>query len=102
MRVDSATGMRTGRELTVTVTGSPGPASQPCGADYDGEAGESDLGVVVIVHEHRYVPDPSDSSIACTAVGAMRKVTVQLATPLGDRAVLDPQGGVPVPVTLAN
>ena len=102
MRVDSATGTRSGRELTVMITGSPGPASQPCGADYDGEAVESDLGVVVLVHEHRYVPTPSDSSIACTAVGAIRQVTVPLASPLGDRAVLDPQGGIPVPVTFSN
>jgi hypothetical protein len=102
MRIESATGTPSGRELTVTITGSPGPASQPCGADYDGEAVESDLGVVVLVHEHRYVPTPSDLSIACTAVGAIRKVTVQLASPLGDRAVLDPQGGIAVPVTFSN
>ena len=100
MRIESATGMRAGRQLTVTVIGSPGPASQPCGADYDGEAIESDLGVVVIVRERRYVPDPNASPIACAAVGAFRKVTVQLAEPIGDRAVLDPQEGVPVAVTL--
>jgi hypothetical protein len=32
----------------------------------------------------------------------MRKVTVQLSSPLGDRAVLDPQGGEPVPVTFGG
>jgi hypothetical protein len=102
MRVESATGIRAGRELTVTVAGSPGPASQPCGADYTGEAVESDLGVVVIVHEHRYAPDPNASPIACAAIGAMRTVTVQLASPLGDRAVLDPSEGLPVSVTLSS
>jgi len=102
MRIESATGMRAGRELTVTVVGSPGPASQPCGADYDGEAVESDLGVVIIVHEHRYVSDPNASPIACAAVGAFRKVTVQLTRPLADRAVLDPSQGLPVPVTFSS
>jgi hypothetical protein len=102
-RVDSAAGTRTGRALTVTFIGAFGPGSQPCGADYDAEAVESSLAVVVIVHEHRYLsPDPSASQIACAAVGATRTATVQLAEPLGDRAVLDPMEGVPVSVTLTS
>ena len=102
-QIDSATGTRSGRVLTVTFTGSPGPGSRPCGADYDAEAVESSLGVVVIVHEHRYVdPDPSASPIICTSEGAFRMANVELAQPLGDRAVLDPKEGLPVPVTLTN
>jgi hypothetical protein len=101
-RIDSAAGTRTGRALTVTFAGSPGPGSEPCGADYDAEAVESSLAVVVIVHEHRYVsPDPSASNI-CASNGAMRTATVQLVAPLGDRAVLDPKEGVPVIVTLTS
>ncbi|TMB82935.1 MAG: hypothetical protein E6J39_07715 [Chloroflexi bacterium] len=102
-QIDSATGTRSGRVLTVTFTGSPGPGSRPCGADYDAEAVESSLGVVVIVREHRYVdPDPSASPIICTSEGAFRMANVELAQPLGDRAVLDPKEGLPVPVTLTN
>jgi hypothetical protein len=101
--IDSAAGTRDGRGLTVTFVGSPGPANQPCGADYEAEAVESSIAVVVLVHEHRYVsPDPSPSPIACAAVGAIRTATVQLSEPLGDRAVLDPKEGIPVPVTLTN
>jgi hypothetical protein len=98
--VESATGSRDSRTLTVVVIGSPGPGNQPCGADYDGEAVESSLGVVVIVREHHTVTAPPNT--ACTAVGAMRQVQVELAAPLGDRAVLDPNSGTPVTVTLSD
>jgi hypothetical protein len=92
--IESATGSASSRELTVTFTGAPKPASEGCGADYTTEAVESSLAVVVIVIEHRN-PLPG----ACTAVGAERTATVQLAAPLGERAVLDVLQGQPVPVT---
>jgi hypothetical protein len=77
----------------VSFVGSPGPASQPCGADYTAEAVESDLAVVVIVTEHR-----NPGLATCTAVGARRTAAVELASPLGDRAVLEVREGLPVPV----
>ena len=41
------------RELTVSFTGSVGPASEPCGADYTGLAVESANAVVIVVaHPH--------------------------------------------------
>jgi hypothetical protein len=82
------------RTLTVSFIGAPDPATKPCGEDYAAEAVESDLAVVVIVHVHAY-PLPG----ACAAVGAERTATLTLANPLGARAVLEVQEGLPVPVT---
>jgi hypothetical protein len=92
--IESASGSASSRELTVTFIGAPGPASEGCGADYTAEAVESSLAVVVIVIEHR-----NPLSGACSAVGAERTATVQLAVPLGERAVLEVVEGTPVPVT---
>jgi hypothetical protein len=36
----------------------------------------------------------------CPAIGAERKATVNLAQPLGERAVLEVRQGLPVPVTI--
>ncbi len=94
LSISRATLAADGRTLTVSFVGAPDPASQPCGEDYAAEAVESDLAVVVIVHVHRN-PVPA----ACTAVGAERIATVMLSSPLGSRAVLEIQEGLPVPVT---
>ncbi len=96
LSIDSASGTVGGRQLTVTFLGAPQPGSQPCGADYTAEAVESQTAVVVIVIEHRNTTDA-----ACLLVGRGRTATVRLASPLGDRAVLEVQEGLPVPVTLA-
>jgi hypothetical protein len=77
----------------VTFAGAPGPASEPCGADYTAKAVESEQAVVVIVFEHL---TPGDR--VCTAIGAPRPTTVALAAPLADRAVLEVRQGAPVPV----
>lgn len=95
LAIDSATTTIPGRQLTVTFTGSPGPASRPCGADYGAEAVESANAVVVIVIAHPHTGDE-----ACPAIGAPRTTTVDLAAPLGERAVLEVQQGLPVPVTI--
>jgi hypothetical protein len=95
LAIDSATTTMRGRQLTVTFTGSPGRASQPCGADYRAEAVESANAVVVIVIEQRNAADE-----ACSAIGAPRTTTVDLAGPLGERAVLEVQQGLPVPLTI--
>ena len=82
-------------QLTVMFTGAPDPASQPCGADYSGEAVESTHAVVVIVTEHSHA-----AGEICADVGARRSATVKLAQPLGERAVLEVRQGLPVPVTI--
>jgi hypothetical protein len=83
-----------GLSLTVTFVGSPYPASQGCGEDYTGEAVESDLAIVAVVDVQKN-PIPG----SCSGVGASRTTTLTLATPLGRRAVLEVQQGLPVPVT---
>lgn len=95
LSIYSATGSIGGRELTVTFVGAPDPGSKPCGADYEAEAVESSLAVVVIIIEH-----PNPTPVICEAVGAGRTAFVQLAELLDDRAVLEVHEGLPVPVTL--
>ncbi len=96
LAISAASGSLTGRQMTVSFTGAPGPASQGCGADYTAEAVESPEAVVIIVITHA---NPTIG--ACTAVGAPRTATVQLATPLGNRVVLEVQQGLPVAVSLS-
>ncbi len=69
-------------------------ASKPCGASYEAEAIESELAVVVIIHETR-----NPTSGACAAVGKTRTVEVTLDAKLKERAVLEVKQGLPVPVT---
>ena len=99
LSIDAASGTVAGRQLTVTFVGSPYPGTEPCGADYTAEAVESPTAVVVIVIEHRNMTD--GTNVICDAVGHGRTATVRLASPLGDRAVLEVMQGLPVPVTLA-
>jgi hypothetical protein len=93
--IESARGSVTGTELAVTFIGAPDPASKPCGEDYTAEAVESANAVVVIVTRHA-----NGTLGACSAVGADRTATVTLAAPLGERAVLEVQQGLPVSVSL--
>ncbi len=95
LAIEAARATVGGRELTVSFTGAPLPGDQPCGEDYAAGAVESDLAVVVIVTRHPHV-----TLGACTADGATRSATAELAAPLGGRAVLDVVQGLPVPVTL--
>ena len=80
-------------QLTVSFVGAPGKGDEPCGADYTGEAVESDLAVVVIVTARHSLPEGD-----CRQVGAMRTAIVELAARLGNRVVLEIQEGLPVPV----
>lgn len=96
LSIDSASGTVGGRTLTVTFVGAPSPGDQPCGEDYTGDAVESDLAVVVIVTRHPH----ATLGEACSLVGAARTATVMLTAPLGQRAVLEVQQGLPVPVVL--
>jgi hypothetical protein len=89
--IDSAAGKAAAGQLTVFFVGAPDRGDRPCGVDYGAEAVESKLAVVVIVVEHRN-PTPG----ACAAVGAERTAVVNLASPLGDRTVLEVKEGLPV------
>ena len=93
IRIDSATGSPDSKKLTVSFIGAPDAADKPCGADYTGEAVESELAVVVIVNV-RANPAPG----GCRAVGAIRTAKVALEEPLGKRVVLEVQQGLPVSV----
>jgi hypothetical protein len=91
--IDSVRGKPDARQLTVSFIGAPAGGDRPCGADYTAEAAESHLAAVVILIEHR-----NPTAGACSAVGAERTAMVDLASPLGDRAVLEVKEGLPVPV----
>ncbi len=93
--IESATTTTCSTQLTVAFTGSPHPASQPCGVDYTGEAVESANAVVVIVNQR-----PHSANETCDSAGARRTATVELAQPLGERAVLEVQQGLPVALTI--
>jgi hypothetical protein len=95
--IQSATVAAGGLTLTVTFEGAPKDAGGSCGADYTAQAVESSTAVVVIVTEH----PGFGLSMACSAVGAFRTADATLATPLGNRAVLEVAQGMPVSVTPA-
>ncbi|MGZ6372843.1 MAG: hypothetical protein ACXWL8_05550 [Candidatus Limnocylindria bacterium] len=95
--IDFATGRIGSLDLTVYFVGAIGPKSDPCGADYEAEAVESPLAIVVIVTE-----DPHSAGGGCRLVGTTRIATVHLAAPLGERAVLEVRDGLPVPVTMRS
>jgi hypothetical protein len=83
-----------GRVLTYKFIGSP--ADGPCGANYTGVVAESNHAVAVAVQSS---PGRGQGGpVACPAIGAFRTVTVQLASPLGGRVVVDASGAV-VPVS---
>jgi hypothetical protein len=91
--IESARGAADSRQLEVTFAGAPDRADKPCGVDYSAEAVESEHAVVVIVIGHR-----NPAAAMCTLVGARRTAVVDLASPLGDRAVLEAREGLPVPL----
>jgi hypothetical protein len=104
LAISSAAGTTGARQLTVGFTGSPQPASEPCGIDYTAEAVESDTAVVVYLIERRHADNErrhADNEV-CTDIGFDRTAVAELARPLGERAVLDVTQGLPVPVTLTS
>lgn len=96
MHIDRAYGSKDSPDLAVQFVGSPYGGDNPCGADYTAEAVESNLAIVVIVHESHAA---SGGPQPCAAVGATRTATAHLSTPLGDRVLLDIQDGAPVAVS---
>jgi hypothetical protein len=95
--IDSATGTNDSKKLTVSFIGAVDGANKPCGADYTAEAVESNLAVVVIVHETRNTF--AAPGTACDLVGKTRTAKVTLESILGNRAVLEVKQGLPVSVT---
>jgi hypothetical protein len=91
--INWARGAADSRDLVVGFIGSGGDATKPCGAEYTAEAVESELAVVVIVHEERN-PTPG----TCTAEGHARTAELRLDARLGNRVVLEVKQGLPVPV----
>lgn len=92
--IDTVTGAKTGNHLSVTFTGVSGPATEPCGADYYAEAVESDRAVVVIVVAQHHAANE-----ICPMIGFTRTAELNLAKPLGDRAVLEASHGTQIPLT---
>ncbi len=92
--VSAATVSSDGLTLTVSFVGAPGPASQPCGADYTAEPVESDAAVAVIVREQG-----AGGFQSCSAIGAFRTAVATLSRPLGTRTVLEVVTGAAVAVT---
>ena len=91
--IESARGTRDSKRLTVSFTGaSRGRPAVRRGLPRPG--GGSPLAVAVIVIRQRR----TGVDEACSLVGYSRTATVDLASPLGDRAVLGVQQGLPVPL----
>jgi hypothetical protein len=100
--IESAEVSADGRRLTAHFTGSKGPATEQCGVDYTARVVESTNAVVVIIDGRRYdgpMRDAAGREIACDDMGFPRMASVDLAEPLGERAVLEVKQGQPVPVT---
>ncbi len=96
LAIESAVASADGGKLEVTFTGSPDTGDKPCGEDYTATAVESGNAVVIIIHSRENAPGQ-----ICQSIGARRTATATLAAPLGERAVLEVQQGLPVPVTIA-
>jgi hypothetical protein len=84
-----ATVSPSGRQLTFSFVG--GPPDGPCAEDYTGVVAESPHAVAVAVQSNpgRVQGGP----VTCDAMGHLRSVTVQLASPLGGRVLVDASGG---------
>jgi hypothetical protein len=79
------------RALTFTFAGAPDNPG-PCGADYTAAVAESPSAVAVAVLALPH--SAPDAPIACTAIAAVRSVTVNLAIPLGGRVVVNASGDI--------
>jgi hypothetical protein len=96
--IETAYGSPDSKQLTVAFVGAQYGADKPCGADYDASAVESERAVAVIITQ---TPAPFPTSadgvpMACDAVGYYRTVTVDLASALGNRTILDVNYATPV------
>jgi hypothetical protein len=92
-RIEAAATTTGSTQLRVWFTGAP----KSCNVDYTGEVVESAHAVVAFFVEH-----PHKLAWDCTNVGVTTMTTVELAQPLGERAVLEVTLGQPVPVRVRN
>ncbi|GGL94597.1 hypothetical protein GCM10011594_13000 [Nakamurella endophytica] len=81
--------------VAVTFVGGP-EGDGPCGHRYTATVTESDRVVAVSVDEADHA---EGSGVACSAIGARRTVTAELAGPLGRRLLVDGRTGQVVTVT---
>lgn len=77
-----------GRTVTFSFPG--GPPDGPCAEDYTGVIAESPHAVAVAVQSNPGRPE--GGAVTCDLVGHVRAVTVQLASPLGGRVLVDASG----------
>jgi hypothetical protein len=87
--IEQAIGEPGSKDLQVEFIG----ALDACEIEYDVEAVESTLGVVVVV-----VARESADAAGCPAAGQLRTAQLTLDAKLGERAVLEVRQGLPVPV----
>jgi hypothetical protein len=101
-QVRQATVDATGRRLTSRFVGGHATGDRPCDADYTSEVAESAHAVVVIVYADiqavRGTSGSSRGAIICETTDHEYTITNTLATPLGDRAVIELSQGIPVPL----
>ena len=88
--IDLAIGEPGSKELQVQFLG----ANESCGLEYDAEAVESQLAIVVIV----VASEGPDGAQPCTADAQLVTANVTLDGKLGERVVLEVRQGLPVPV----
>jgi hypothetical protein len=79
-----------GRVLTYSFPG--GPPDGPCAVDYTGVVAESSHAVAVAVQSNP--GRPQAGPITCDVIGRIRSVTVQLASALAGRVLVDASGAV--------
>jgi len=85
----SATASSDARVMTFTFTGAPDNPG-PCGADYAAAVAESTSAVAIRVLAISH--SAPGAPIACTAIAAVRTVTVVLGGPLGGRVLVNAEG----------
>jgi hypothetical protein len=76
--------------LTLTFGFAGAVATGPCGSDYRGVVAESRTAVAVALQETPH--SAPNAKVGCGAIAQIRHVDVSLASPLGDRVVLDESG----------
>ena len=87
LSINLAMGEAGSKQLDVQFVGAP----EDCDVEYDVEAVESELAVVVLV-------TPDGESECADLLGQLRTANVTLDAKLGERAVLEVRQGLPVPV----
>ena len=75
--------------LSLTVSFGAKESTGVCAADYRGVVAESRTAVAVALQE---IPHPDSDQSNCAGITELRTVQVPLASPLGDRLVLDASG----------